>query len=230
MSTAAIAPPPRSAGARFFAWLYTPQAAREGTAALLAIEHEIMASARAGLDHSVAHARLGWWQEEAGRLCVAIPQHPVAIALYRRFLAAGLPPPDLRALPELAARKLARSTLGRGGPVPQDEVRADAALWAEGLFRPLTALATPLSTDPGRALALGRALHAHEIAPSESSGMALQEALHALPAPLACALRGLVVWATLAVRRPRAGAARLDALTENWTAWRAARRALHGRN
>ncbi len=229
MSTPAIAPPPRSAGARFFAWLYTPAIAREGTAALLAIEHEIMASAREGLDHSVAHARLGWWQEEAVRLCASIPQHPLAIALRKLFLAAGLPPPDLRPLPELAARRLARHTLGRG-PVPQDDVRADAALWAEGLFRPLAALATPLSTDPGRSLALGRALHAHELAPSELSATALREALQALPAPLTTALRGLVVWATLTVRRPRAGAARLDALAENWTAWRAARRAQRGRS
>jgi len=176
VSTSVIAPPPRSAGARFFAWLYTPQAAREGTAALLAIEREIMASTREGLDHSVAHARLGWWQEETGRLRASIPQHPVAMASRNLFLAAGLPPPDLRPLPELAARRLARSTLGRGGPVPQDEVRADAALWAEGLFRPLAALATPLSTDPGRALALGHALHAHEFAPSELSAAAVRGA------------------------------------------------------
>lgn len=229
MSTPAIAPPPRSAGARFFAWLYTPQAAREGTAALLAIEHEIMASTREGLDHSVAHARLGWWQEETGRLCASIPQHPVAMASRNLFLAAGLPPPDLRALPELAARRLARQARGRA-QVPEDEVGRDAQLWAEGLFCPLVALAAPLSADPGHAVALGRALHAHEIAPGASSGTALREALHALPAPLTGALRGLVVWATLALRRPHASAARLDALAENWTAWRAAQRALRGRS
>lgn len=228
MSTPAVVPPPRSAGARYYAWLYAPAAAREGTAALLAIEHEIMSSARSGLDHSVAHVRLGWWHEEAERLCAAGPLHPATLALRNLFLTAGLPPPDLRSLPELAARRLARQTLGRG-PVPEEEVSADATLWAEGLFRPLAALAAPRSDDIEPAVNLGRTLHAHELAPTASTHAALREALRALPAALTAALRGGVVWATLALRPPRAGAARGEAFAENWAAWRAARRAQRGR-
>lgn len=235
MTISRVAPPPRTAGARYYAWLYTPAAARDGSAALLAIEHEIMASARTSVDHSVAHVRLDWWQEETERLCAAVPVHPAAIAAREAFLAAGLSAPDLRPLPELAARALAQATLAR--ELSSEDVSDDAALWAEGLLRPLAALAfafgavppgaapSRTASDEGTVTALGRALHAHERAPTTGTHVALHEALRALPAALAPSLRGVVVWATLALRAPRSGATRAGYFAENWTAWRAARRA-----
>lgn len=233
MTSAAVAPPPRAAGARYYAWLYTPAPARAGTAALLLIEHEISMSVRADLDHSIAHLRLGWWQEETERLCATVPVHPAAIAARAAFLAAGLPAPNLTALPELAARVLAQTTLARESA---EEKTRDASLWAEGLFRPLAALALALGAaspqaapDDGGVTALGSALRAHERTPTAATSAALQSALRALPAAIAPALRGIVVWATLALRPPRANATRTTAFAENWTAWRAARRASRGR-
>lgn len=220
-------PPPRTVGARFFAWLYTPAVARAGTAALLSIEHEIMAGVRASLDHTVAHARLGWWQQEAERLACAIPAHPASLAARDAFLGAGLAAPDLRALVELAARRLARDALARG--FAPDDLAADGALWAQGLFRPLAMLASgagavDLRRDEPSVDALGRALLAQEAARSDATAAALGAALAALPAQCLPPLRGLVVWATLASREGAHGA-----FAENWIAWRAARRAARGR-
>jgi len=228
VSSSTTAAPPREAGARYFAWLYSPAAARDGTRALLAIEREILASTREGLDHSVAHARLGWWQEEAGRLHAALPAHPAGIELRNQFLAAGLSPPDLGALPRLAARELARRALGRG-PAPADELAVDAALWADGLLCPLAMLALRSAEDTAPVAALGRALYAFDRAPLAPARAALENALHALPAPLRPGLRGAIVWATLALRHSRAAGAPREAFAENWTAWRAARRATRGR-
>lgn len=227
MNAPALAPPPRTAGVRFFAWLYAPQALRDATAALLAIEQEITASTRAGLDHSVAHARLGWWQEEAGRLLAASPQHPLTLALRHSFYSASLPPPDLRPLPELATRRLAQLTLGR--ETDADGEAANATLWAEGLFRPLAALALPAEHDLAGVLRLGCALYAHESAPTSATHSALAAALSALPRAFLPPLRGSVVWAALALRPPRPEAAKREAFAENWTAWRVARHALQGR-
>jgi hypothetical protein len=222
------APPPRDAGARYFAWLYTPGPARDGAAALLAIEHEIMASAREGLDHSVAHARLGWWQEEIERLLAAIPVHPGALTLRNLYLAAQLPPPDLRPLPLLAARELARHALGRVPPAA-DELADDASMWAEGLFLPYAALALGAVDELAPAADLGRALHAHDRAPDARSRAVLETARHALPERQRPALRGALVWAALALREPRPATRRREAFAENWAAWRAARRAMRGR-
>lgn len=228
MSATPFEPPPRAAGARYYAWLYTPANARDGAAALLSIEHEIMAGIRPGLDHSVAHSRLGWWQEETERLNASMPQHPAALAARNGFLAAGLPSPDLRALPELAARELARRTLGRG-PATADEASAEAILWAEGLFRPFARLAAQGAGVDASAIALGRALHAHEHALADPTRSALDSVLRALPVSLTPALCSGIVWASLALRLPNTRATRREALAENWAAWRAARRALRGR-
>lgn len=230
MSTPAVPPPPRSAGARYFAWLYSAESARDGVAALLAIEHEVMTGARGELDHSVAHLRLAWWQDECARLCAAQPMHPASLAARDAFLAAGLPAPDLQSLPEFAASRLAYASLGRG---PDGEASAqDAARWTEGLFLPLAALSaavarvdtradTPAAAAPLRTL--GIALGTHEQARDDATRAALRTALDALPQVLRPALRPLVVWSTLALRPVAASGA--GALAENWIAWRAARAA-----
>lgn len=241
----AVAVPPRDAGARHFAWRYSHAAARDGTAALLTIEHEVMSSVRAGLDHTVAHARLAWWQQECERLAAAQPAHPATRAVRDAFLAARLAPPDLAALPVVAASVLAHAAQAQ--PLEPDEVAANAARWAGALFLPLARLALATATQPHdggdtgghrRAPAagspsleavgtLGAALHRHEASPDAASRRALRDALRALPAPLAGALCGLVVWCTLALSAPEEQA-RIS-ITEDWRAWRAARRALRAR-
>lgn len=75
--------PPPTGGARYFAWLFAPETAREALAALLLIERELDDSSRPGLEHSVGHARLDWWQQEAGFFAAGEPRHPATRALAR---------------------------------------------------------------------------------------------------------------------------------------------------
>ncbi|MGD9599338.1 MAG: squalene/phytoene synthase family protein [Steroidobacteraceae bacterium] len=226
MTAPDVAAPPRTAGARYFAWLYTPAPAQAGTAALLTLEHEIMTSTGASLDHTVAHARLGWWQEETARLAAAVPAHPASRAAQQAFLAAGLPAPDLQPLADLAARGLARHALARD--VAPGDLAGDAALWADGLVKPLAVLACgamrAIPPDEGVAAALGHALYGQEQAPAAASAATLRAAIAALPAALAAPLRGLVVWSMLALHAGPRGA-----FAETWAAWRAARRVERGR-
>lgn len=62
---------------RFLAWLYSTPSRQPALAALCAIEREIGASLRPGLDHHVAHTRLEWWREECGRCVAGHPVHPL---------------------------------------------------------------------------------------------------------------------------------------------------------
>lgn len=227
--TTAVAPPPRTAGARHFAWRYSPEGARAATAALLTIEHEITASTDAKLDHAVAHARLAWWHEECERLHAAQPAHPATRAVRDACYALGVAPPDLTELPAIAASWLADATLAR--PALAADIDARATRWARALFRPLAQLAVAATpgaiahaTDQAAIERLGTALHAHETVGDAATGEVLRAALRALPAPLAPALRGLVVWSTLALA-PAAGATSVS-FVEDWRAWRAARGAL----
>jgi phytoene synthase len=226
VSTTAAPPPPRSAGARYFAWLYSAEKVREGVSALLAIEQEILASASSGLDHSVAHARLAWWQDECARLRAAQPVHPASLAARHAFLAVGLPAPDLASLADLAAARLAYASLAR--EATSEASAQDAARWTEGLFLPLAALSgAAVGIDTGVATAqlraLGIALCTHERTPGAATRAALRTALASLPGALRPALRALLVWSTLALRpaAPTPG----TALADNWIAWRAARAA-----
>lgn len=91
---------PAEGSPRYWAWLYSPPRLRAVLEALLAIEDEIRAVLRPGLDHHVAHVRLEWWREECDRYASGSPAHP----LTRRLLAAhgapatapaATPPPPL---------------------------------------------------------------------------------------------------------------------------------------
>lgn len=62
---------------RFLAWLYCAPSRQPVLAALCAIEREVGASLRSGLDHHVAHTRLEWWREECGRCAAGNPAHPL---------------------------------------------------------------------------------------------------------------------------------------------------------
>src|SRR5205814_10422962 len=77
---------------RGLAWLYFPVAQRPLLAALCGIEGEITASLSAGLDHQVAHARLGWWRDECERCAQGRPAHPLTRALAAGFASGGLAP------------------------------------------------------------------------------------------------------------------------------------------
>lgn len=81
-------------------WLYQDAARRDGVTALFALEREIAASARAGLDHAVTHARLDWWQMEAQRLAAGQPSHPLGASLLQSLRAASAPAPDFGPLVE----------------------------------------------------------------------------------------------------------------------------------
>ncbi len=129
------APPVEAGTARHLAWLYAPANVRAALAALLTLEAEIISSTRPGLDHAVAHARLGWWQQEAGELACGRPRHPYGRQLVDAFAAAALSPPDLRGLVEVARLDLACSAFES-----QPELADYLARWSEGLFRNLVLL------------------------------------------------------------------------------------------
>jgi hypothetical protein len=58
------------------ALIFTPASRRAALLALNTVISEITASLASGLDHHVAHTRLGWWREEVARLQRGAPVHP----------------------------------------------------------------------------------------------------------------------------------------------------------
>jgi phytoene synthase len=150
--------PPASqrSATRTLATLYSPPPQRALLEALLALEKEIGASLKPGLDHQVAHARLGWWREECARSARGQPAHPLTRALTDAF--AGQDPAPLAALGglvDLATWDLAAATFGT-----RRELDAYCARWSEALVVPLVALGAP---------------HAPRVA-ARSLGAALREA------------------------------------------------------
>ena len=135
---AGAAPPLAPGSARHLAWLFADAAQRDAIAALLAIEAEIMASTRAGLDHGVAHARLAWWQEEAAETARGRPRHPLGRQLAQRFAGLSLSPPDLRGLVEVARLDLACSAFES-----QLELSEYLSQWTRGMFRNVALLLCP---------------------------------------------------------------------------------------
>jgi 15-cis-phytoene synthase len=66
---------------RWHATLYAPTGGQVRLAAAFALEAELRDTTRPDLEHGVAHAKLGWWAEEAARLRQGAPRHPITIAL-----------------------------------------------------------------------------------------------------------------------------------------------------
>lgn len=114
---------------------FAPQESRELVTALFTVEREVIASADDALDHSVAHARLAWWQEELEHLARCKARHPATRILAdaaRHHSLSGL---DLRGLLEHARVNLARVVfLGR------DELDAHLRHWALAVIRSLMLL------------------------------------------------------------------------------------------
>ena len=132
---------PRAAPVREFVLRFAPAAQRATLDALFEIEHEVAAAAIDGLEHSVAHAKLGWWDEELARLLQAQPRHPATRRAAAAALASGRTPPDLRRLVEVARVDLARVAF-----LDRSELDRYLDDWAMALFRPL-ALSALGATD-----------------------------------------------------------------------------------
>ncbi|NBU25636.1 MAG: hypothetical protein EBS39_08455 [Gammaproteobacteria bacterium] len=128
---------------------FAPEAARPSLAALFEIERELAATARDGLDHAVAHARLDWWDEELERLARAAPRHPATRTLAAAAAAAGRSPPDLRPLLEAARIEVARVAF-------LDRAELDAYLghWATAVFGTLAL--SDVADDPALTAAARR--------------------------------------------------------------------------
>jgi phytoene synthase len=149
---------PEASAARTLALLYSTVAERPVLAALWAIEKEIGASLRSGLDHQVAHSRLAWWREECTRCAAGQPRHPLT-----RSLRAALPPGatgalgGLTGLVDAAAWDLAAATFGT-----RRELRAYCERWAGAVIAPLLELAAPAAPS-ATARELGAALRELEL-------------------------------------------------------------------
>lgn len=107
-------------------------------AALFTIEAEINDSLRADLSHEIAHARLGWWQEELGRLADASPRHPATRALATHARGSSTSPPDLRALIDHAEVTLAAVAF-----LSRAELDEHLGHWAISVFRAATGSDAP---------------------------------------------------------------------------------------
>ncbi|HUL47706.1 MAG TPA: squalene/phytoene synthase family protein [Steroidobacteraceae bacterium] len=149
---------PAPSATRALAWLYAPQMQRPLLAALYAIEEEIGASLRPGLDHRVAHLRLEWWRTECGRTAQGAPAHPLTRALADAL--AGHDPASLAGLTGLvdaAVWDLAAATFET-----RRELTGYCERWAEAIVVPLGRFAAP-EVDRAAGRALGAALREGEL-------------------------------------------------------------------
>ncbi|HUO80090.1 MAG TPA: squalene/phytoene synthase family protein [Steroidobacteraceae bacterium] len=215
-------------------------AARARLEPLYAIDAEIAAAARPGVEHAVAHAKLGWWHGEVERLAAGRPEHPLARALHAR---AGAAPGYARLNERLAAAELALAGFAPATPLELEALLARshgalqvlaAELLAGGAAPALAAFGAAL----GRGLGLVEALAAPGaplLAALERAPLigAAREALAAATRELAAPLRpaqahGLVRGALAAARLAalaRGATAPPHPFPQLWLAWRTARRA-----
>jgi phytoene synthase len=257
---------------RSLAWLYSSTVQRPAFAALSALECEILACLRPGLDHQVAHTRLAWWREECARTAQGIPTHPLTRQLAMVFAPLGPTRLDgLAGFVDTAVWDLSGATFDT-----RRELTAYCERWSAAMIAPLVSLALP-AAGAAQARALGVSLREIELllalAADARAGRlripldelerthtapeslaqppwpaplaellrdrhfelrtVLGAALEALPPAARPALRGVIVWATIACeasaraqkRLPRESSARdYQAPLDGWRAWRAARR------
>ena len=257
---------------RSLAWLYSSTVQRPAFATLSAIEREIGASLRPGLDHQVAHTRLAWWREECARTAQGSPTHPLTRELAMVFAPPGPAPlGGLAGFVDTAVWVLSCATFDT-----RRELTAYCERWSAAMMAPLVSLALP-AAGAAQARALGVSLREIELllalAADARAGRlripldelertrtvpeslaqppwpaplaellrdrhrelrtALGAALEALPPAARSALRGVIVWATIACeasaraekRLPQESTARdHQAPLDAWRAWRAARR------
>lgn len=92
---------------------------------LLALRAELRESSLGTQDHSVSHARIGWWDGEIERLITGEPAHPITRTLLAAAGDAGLDWTPLRGLIQAARIELARAAF-------EDEAGLDGYLQASG--------------------------------------------------------------------------------------------------
>jgi hypothetical protein len=231
---AADADGPLPGSIHYFAELYAPAGLREPLRSAHALAAEIRASTRASLDHTVAHARLDWWQQEAARTGAGSASHP----LLRPLLAHASADATAAALDDWV--HAARIELAGGLADPR--ARAEHARRSAGagfaLIAALLEANAAAARELGAAVALLRALAGESDAAPGAARTATLAALGAIAPRDQPALRPLLVWAALALRRARRGdaappdapgPAALALLGDNFHAWRAARAADAGR-
>ena len=146
--TATAAPGTRAprGAARYLAWLYSEPLPRAVLGLLFALEEEIGAALRPGVDHGVAHARMQWWQQECERTAAGTAVHPLTRALLA-LRPQGAPAPDLTGLARAALWDLAAATF---------ETRSELAAYCGQWARALTGLAAAWSAPPGMDAARSR--------------------------------------------------------------------------
>src|SRR5579863_5556490 len=149
---------PDASTARALAWLYALENQRPLLGALYAIEEEVGASLKPGLDHQVAHLRLEWWRAECARTAAGAPTHPLTRAAVDHL---GGRDPALLAglvgLADAAVWDLAAATFET-----RRELTGYCERWAEAIIVPLVGLAAP-DVAPAAARALGAALREGEL-------------------------------------------------------------------
>jgi phytoene/squalene synthetase len=116
---------------RYFAWLYAGGRMQALLTPLFGIESEIAAALKPGLEHSVAHVRMGWWAEEAARLRAGHALHPLTRALLAQRPAGGTAA-DISGLVDVATWDLAGATF---------ETRTELAGYCERWARAVPQLA-----------------------------------------------------------------------------------------
>lgn len=138
---------------RFLAWLYSTPSQQPVLGSLCAIEREIGASLRPGIDHHVAHTRLEWWREECARCAAGTPVHPLTRELRTHVeqLAPGSGTNSslagLSGLVDAATWDLAGATFER-----REELKAYCRRWAAAMVVPLASFPETDWTDLGAAL------------------------------------------------------------------------------
>jgi hypothetical protein len=230
----ALAPAAAAGSVHALAELYCGLERREAMRKVLELYAEIRASLTPGMDHSVAHQRLDWWQHEALRLQRGEPAHPLTRWLAARQHARGAPLPALLPLVQATALALAAAPLSA-----RDERQAYYEAGTGTLFVLLSAV---LSDGPQPDASTLRALGgcAQQLLAGGEDGpepARVRQLLVKLGADAQPALVPLLVWLALAHWRgsrgeiappERAPGGRYALWSQNFAAWRVARAALRG--
>lgn len=149
---------PEGSATRALAWVYAPPNQRPLLGALCAIEAEVGASLKPGLDHHIAHLRLEWWRAECARTAAGAPTHPLTRAVVEHL--GGRDPAALAGLAGLvdaAVWDLAAATFET-----RRELSGYCERWAGAILVPLARFAAPeVGSAPVRAL--GAALREGEL-------------------------------------------------------------------
>ena len=132
-------PRPELSATRRLAWLYCSAPQRLALSSLTALEQEIGASLRPGVDHQIAHARLDWWREECERTAHGRASHPLTRELAALFSPMGAEPlKGLTGLVDTAVWDLSGATFEQ-----RQELTAYCQRWSAAVLAPLIRLAVP---------------------------------------------------------------------------------------